>query len=234
MVSVIIPTLNEFSRVESLAHSLCELPDIEIVFSDGGSTDGTQEILERICKRCPNIYWLAAPCGRARQMNAAVEHTSGEWLIFLHADTRLPALSYQAFLEETQYKPLNTTTELVVGSFAFRIEHERPIYRYLEWYVAQRCRLLKLPFGDQAIFARRDFFISTGGYLEDFPLMEDMEFIQRVNQNPGFRVLEVPVFTSARRYESEGYFKRACGNIYLQILYRCGIHPQRLAAMYYK
>ena len=64
--------------------------------------------------------------------------------------------------------------------------------------------------------------------------MEDVEFVERVNKDAGFRVIEAPVFTSARRYESEGYWRRAGGNVYLQVLYRLGVHPERLAKRYYR
>jgi rSAM/selenodomain-associated transferase 2 len=229
MVSLIIPTLNESARVEALADALCQFPDGECIFADGGSTDGTQAKLERLAERYPNCRWIDAPKGRGRQMNAGAQVAKGKWLLFLHADTDLPTASYQHFLALTQSLPL-----LSAGAFTFRIAHERKVYRYLEWYVAQRCRWLKLPFGDQAIFARHDVFKRLGGYREDFPLMEDVEFVERVNKDAGFRVIEAPVFTSARRYESEGYWRRAYGNVYLQVLYRLGVHPERLAKRYYR
>ena len=229
MVSLIIPTLNESARVEEIADLLCRFQYGECIFVDGGSTDGTQAKLEYLAQQYSNCRWINAPKGRGRQMNAGARIAKGEWLLFLHADTDLPAASYQHFLRLTQSLPI-----LSAGAFTFRIAHKRKVYRYLEWYVAQRCRLLKLPFGDQAIFARRDVFDRLGGYREDFPLMEDVEFVERINHDVGFHVIEAPVFTSARRYENDGYWRRACGNVYLQVLYRLGVHPERLAKRYYR
>jgi rSAM/selenodomain-associated transferase 2 len=228
LVSVIIPTFNEATTIEDFCTSLAAFPDVECIIADGGSIDGTQQVLEKVCGRFANVRWLEAPRGRARQMNAAARIATGNWLLFLHADTVLPEASYHRFRDEIM------RTDLNAGAFTFHIAHEDWRYRYLEWYVAQRCRFLKLPFGDQAIFARKDVFMRLGGYREDFPLMEDVDFVSRANTDAGFRVLDAPVFTSARRYEHEGYWKRAAGNVYLQLLYRCGVHPERLAALYYK
>ncbi len=238
IVSIIIPTLNEAARVQTLAASLSLLPHAECIFVDGGSTDGTQAALQDTSKHFSNCRWLQSERGRGKQMNAGAASAQGSWLLFLHADTDVPRASYETFLREALIIPSShearTKIHLTSGAFTFRIAHERSRYRYLEWYVQQRCRFLKLPFGDQAIFVRTELFQQHGGFREDFPLMEDMEFIQRVNSDAGFRVIDAPVFTSARRYEQEGYWKRATGNIVLQLLYRAGVHPKRLAAWYYK
>ncbi len=250
-VSVIVPTLNEAARVEALAASLSLLPEAECIFADGGSTDGTQALLERLTKDYPNCRWIQAPRGRAPQMNVGANLAKGAWLLFLHADTDLPQESYLSLLRTIAHRPKEYAgyppnlpcsqapkpvmhNSCTSGSFTFCIAHERRVYRYLEWYVRQRCRFLKLPFGDQGIFVKREIFERLGGYREDFPLMEDMEFVQRINRDEGFRVLNAPVYTSARRYEEEGYWKRAAGNIVLQVLYRLGVHPKRLAGWYYR
>jgi rSAM/selenodomain-associated transferase 2 len=228
-VSIVIPTLNEADNVPTLVRSLVLLPEAEIIVADGGSTDGTREWLQEASRQHTHLRWLAAPRGRARQMNAAASVARGHWLIFLHADTRLPLGSYQAFTAFVRQNPATCG-----GAFTFRVAHERLVYRYLEWYVAQRCRLLKMPFGDQALYACREDFWRLGGYREDFPLMEDMEFVERLNKLHGFCVIDAPVFTSARRFEQEGYLKRTLSNVGLQMLYKIGVHPSRLAALYYR
>lgn len=243
LVSFIVPVLNEVHTIEKC---ITELPlqankfgiATECILADGGSTDGTQQVLERVCGQfgSDRLRWIQTGKGRAVQMNAASRLAHGEWLVFLHADTTLPHSSFEQFLAEIseQGNTLNAVPRLTAGAFTFRVAHERRVYRYLEWYVAKRCRTLKLPFGDQAIFALKEVFMRLGGYREDFPLMEDMAFVLKANKDAGFRVLDAPVFTSARRYEQEGYWKRAAGNVYLQVLFRLGVHPKRLAAMYYK
>ncbi|MDZ7265990.1 MAG: TIGR04283 family arsenosugar biosynthesis glycosyltransferase [candidate division KSB1 bacterium] len=228
-VSIIIPTWNEAGQIADLAGSLAGQPGVELIFVDGGSNDGTWQKIAEMKHRLPGIHLLHAPRSRSRQMNAGARLARGEWLLFLHADTKLPLASLQAFLQTAAQD-----TRLVAGAFRFRVTHPRRVYRYLEWYVALRCRLLKLPYGDQALFVKRQVFAKSGGFREDFPLMEDLEFVRRLNRAPGFRVLSAPVYTSARRYEAEGFCKRGWNNLRLQFLYACGVPPVRLAADYWK
>ena len=227
-VSIIVPTLNEAANICRQAQTLNQLPEAEIIFADGGSCDGTIQALRRLAEELPQLQLIQAPCGRARQMNAGAKHARGEWLIFLHADTTLPQDSFNSFLTRVKTSP-----QLYSGAFTFRVEHPHWAYRYLEFYVGLRCKFLKLPFGDQALFVKRRHFEALGGYRDDFLLMEDMELVQRLNKQPGFTILPEPVFTSPRRYENDGFFKRGLGNIYLQWLYRCGVHPRELAKKYY-
>jgi len=227
-VSIIVPTFNEAPNICRRAQALGQLPNAEIIFADGGSNDGTAKAIGSVLPELPNAHLIQTPCGRARQMNAGAKQAKGEWLIFLHADTALPKDSFGVLLKTIKESP-----HLNSGAFTFRVEHEHWAYRYLEFYVGLRCKFLKLPFGDQALFIKRRFFEELGGYRDDFPLMEDMELVQRLNKQPGFVVLPVPVFTSPRRYEHDGFFKRGLGNIYLQLLYRFGVHPRELAKKYY-
>jgi rSAM/selenodomain-associated transferase 2 len=228
-VSIIIPTLNEAENVSRQVRSLCAFPEAEVIVVDGGSSDGTSQAVEALAGKFHNLRSLCSDKGRGRQMNAGARAAQGMWLIFLHADTELPLASYQGFV-----RAVRSNTEICGGAFTFRVANTRLVYRYLEWYVAQRCRLLKLPFGDQALYARCDTFWELGGYRDDYPLMEDMEFVERLNKRHGFMVVEYPVFTSARRFEAQGYARRTLGNLYLQVLYKCGVHPARLAQLYYR
>jgi len=227
-VSIVVPTLNEAPNICRQAQALSQLPNAEIIFADGGSGDGTANAIDSLLPELPNVHVLQTPCGRARQMNAGARHAQGEWLIFLHADTALPKDSFGAFITRVKESP-----QINSGAFTFRVDHAHWSYRYLEFYVGLRCKFLKLPFGDQALFIKRRFFEELGGYRDDFPLMEDMELVQRLNKQAGFVILPAPVFTSPRRYENDGFFKRGLGNIYLQLLYRCGVHPRELAKKYY-
>lgn len=228
-VSIIIPTVNEISNVQRQTAALAPLPECEVIFVDGGSTDGTEQALQVCCAGHDNVRLVHAPRRRSAQMNAAARAAMGEWLIFLHADTILPAASFQHFLHRVKSEP-----RLNAGAFTFRVEHERTVYRYLEWYVGVRSRFFKLPYGDQALFVRRSLFEKLGGYREDFPLMEDVELVRRLHRCSGFEILPAPVYTSARRFEGDGYLKRTCGNLYLQLLYAFGVHPQKLALRYWK
>lgn len=226
-VSIIVPTLNEAPNICRQAQALSQLPNTEIIFADGGSDDGTANAINSLLLELPNVHLIQTPCGRACQMNAGAQRAQGEWLIFLHADTALSKDSFSAFITWVKESP-----RINSGAFTFRVDHENWSYRYLEFYVGLRCKFLKLPFGDQALFIKRRLFEELGGYRDDFPLMEDMEIVQRLNKQAGFVILPAPVFTSPRRYEHDGFFKRGLGNIYLQLLYRCGVHPRELAKKY--
>ncbi len=228
-VSIIVPALNEAPNVRRQAIALSRLPEAEAIFVDGGSCDGTLGEIESSLRGRSNLHFIKAPRGRARQMNAGAQKAKGEWLIFLHADTILPLDSFRAFLQAAR-----NPSRLNSGAFTFRLENRRWAYRYLEFYVGMRSKLLKLPFGDQAIFVKRCLFQEIGGYREDFPLMEDVEIVQRLNIQKGFAVLNFPVYTSARRYEADGFLQRGWGNLYLQLLYKLGVHPRELAKKYWK
>ncbi len=228
-VSIVIPTLNEAHSIKRQAHALSQFPQAEIIFADGGSSDGTCLEIQACAETTSNIHFIRSPRGRACQMNAAAKLAQGEWLIFLHADTELPQSSFLFFLEITRNGALFRS-----GAFRFKLAHKKWIYRYLEVYVGLRCRLFRMSFGDQAIFVKRSLFEEIGGYRDDFPLMEDMELVQRLNKLPGFTVLKMPVYTSARRFEADGYLRRTCGNLYLQVLYKLGVHPKKLAQRYFK
>ncbi|MFQ5641895.1 MAG: TIGR04283 family arsenosugar biosynthesis glycosyltransferase [bacterium] len=228
-VSIIIPTLNEAANVRQQVEALGGVSNVEVIFCDGGSTDGTVQFLQDCTCIQPNTRLIESSCGRAIQMNAAAAGARGEWLIFLHADTSLPAASLLSFCERVQTLP-----ELHSGAFTFRIQNSKWAYRYLEFYVGLRSKLFKLPFGDQAIFVKRELFEAIGGYREDYPLMEDFEIMHRLKKRGGFRIIDAPVYTSARRFEQDGFLKRTCGNLYLQFLYICGVHPKKLAEKYWK
>jgi rSAM/selenodomain-associated transferase 2 len=227
--SIIIPTLNEAANVERVSDSLIGLHNTEIIFADGGSNDGTVERIEELALLHNNVRLVYSPKSRSKQMNAGASEARGKWLVFLHADTILPAESFRRFVQQVRSSP-----SLQSGAFEFRVDNNRFVYRYLEFYVRLRAKYGKLPFGDQAIFVKRNLFERLGGYRDDYPLMEDMELVQRLSKREGFQVLDFPVYTSARRFESDGYLKRTCGNLKLQVMYKCGKHPKELARLYYR
>lgn len=129
-VSIVVPTLNEAANIRSLVQPLGKFPKVEIIFVDGGSCDGTQHAIASHCSGNGKIRLVHAPCSRARQMNAGAKMARGEWLIFLHADTLLPARSLRNFFRFVRANP-----QLAAGAFTFRVDHPRRVYRYLEFYV---------------------------------------------------------------------------------------------------
>jgi rSAM/selenodomain-associated transferase 2 len=223
-VSVILPVLREAGSInEVVAHIRAQDPDgsAEIIVIDGDLTGGT------INAALVNGLILAVSRqGRARQMNRGAEMASGEILLFLHSDTLLPA---QAL---ARINLAMKDEHIVGGAFELGIASDRRIFRITEWYVALRTRLTKMPFGDQAIFIRRDYFEKLGGY-KDIPLMEDVELMARIKKRGGrICVIPVKVMTSARRWEREGIVYCTLRNWMLQILYALGVAPERLVKWY--
>jgi len=189
---------------------------------DGGSTDGTCADL-----MAAGIQVVVSTKGRAVQMNAGASLADRSWVIFLHADTSLPASSLEYF-----HSYVKDNADLDGGAFTFRMDHHKFRYRYLEWYVNLRSRFLKMPFGDQAIFVRKSVFEELGGFRRDLQIMEDLEFVHRLKKHGRLAILPVPAITSARRYEEEGFFIRSFKNLIMQVLYKVGFPASKLAALY--
>ncbi|MBL7994409.1 TIGR04283 family arsenosugar biosynthesis glycosyltransferase [bacterium] len=226
LVSFIIPTLNEEANITSVLQSLIGFSNIEILVSDGGSSDRTCALIDSFLKY-PFIQLIHSSRGRAVQLNAGAKRASGDWLIFLHADTIIPEKSWADFCAIVE-----TNIAIQSGSFLFQVASDKLRYRLMEKLVNIRTSVLKMPYGDQAIFVRKDLFEKMQGYREDYPLMEDVEFVQRLNKEKGFAILQSPVCTSPRRHESDGFFKRIAYNFIIMILYRLGIHPKYLVKYY--
>ena len=224
-ISVIIPTLNEEA---TLARTLAQTSTLEmddIVVVDGGSTDRTIPMAEAFCARVPNARLIAAPCGRARQMNEGVKASRGEILLFLHADTRLPATARQDIeraMEDDQ----------AVGG-RFDVEFDRRtawslvISRMMNW----RSRWSGIATGDQGLFVRRRVFEQLGGFA-DIPLMEDIDFTQRLKRTGRTAALRSRVTTSFRRWETNGPVRTILLMWTLRFLYWTGESPHRLARFY--
>jgi rSAM/selenodomain-associated transferase 2 len=165
------------------------------------------------------------PLGRGAQMNAGAARASGDWLLFLHADCRLPERWLEAFAR-TAGEP-----GVIGGWFRFALDAPHWQARMIERLVALRVRLLKLPYGDQGIFVRREVFTRLGGYRE-WPLMEDVEFVRRLIAAGGVVELPLPLVTSSRRWQRDGWLRRSSRNLLLVTLYFVGISPARLARWY--
>jgi rSAM/selenodomain-associated transferase 2 len=163
--------------------------------------------------------------GRGAQMNSGAARATGEWLLFLHADCRLPEGWLEAFAR-TAREPA-----VIGGWFRFALDAPHWQARLIERLVAVRVRVLKLPYGDQGIFVRRDVFTRLGGYRE-WPLMEDVDFVRRMIAAGRAVELPLPLVTSARRWQRDGWLRRSSRNLMLVSLYFGGISPARLARWY--
>jgi len=215
-VSVVIPALNEEAHVAEAVRSVRE--DAEVIVVDGGSTDATR----RVAAEAGAAVMVTAP-GRGLQLAAGARAAGGGWLVFLHADTRL---------EPGWADALRTLPAAIVGgAFRFALDPSRRAYSWLEAGVALRCRLFRLPYGDQGVFARRGAYDAVGGF-QPLPLMEDVDFVRRLGRAGLLAFPAVRAFTSARRFERRGAAATSLRNLGLLALYAAGCDPGRLARLY--
>jgi rSAM/selenodomain-associated transferase 2 len=215
-VSVVIPALDEEDYIAAAIRSVRGCAEVLVV--DGGSSDRTRD---RAAEEGARV--LLSPPGRGQQLDLGAREAAGEWILFLHADTRLE----EGWAEAVA----GLGKEVVGGAFRFAVDSPRPVYRWVEKAVDLRCRLFGLPFGDQAIFARRRVYGIVGGF-PPFPLMEDLHFVRRLSRAGPMALLRKRAFTSARRWERHGVFATSARNLWLLGLYAAGRAPERLARFY--
>lgn len=220
---MVIPALDEADHLARLLPEVAgECPAAEIIVVDGGSRDGTLSA----AARQPGIQVLASPRGRARQMNHGARAAHGDTLLFLHADTRLPAGAAAAI------EGALAEAGVVGGRFDVRFDREGAVLAVIARFMNARSRLSSICTGDQAIFVRRADFEAVGGY-PDIPLMEDIELSRRLKRRGRLRALRLRVTTSARKWEREGPL-RTIGLMWaLRFLHFCGVSPVRLHRWYY-
>jgi rSAM/selenodomain-associated transferase 2 len=229
-ISVIIPTLNEERTImATLAHTAA-LGFDELIVVDGGSLDQTPVLVESYRRRTQSpaqspVRLMTAPCGRARQMNEGAKASSGEILLFLHADTQLP---------DNAKMVIDTTLadqRIVGGRFDVRFDHPSKwgsiISRMMNW----RSRVSGIATGDQALFVRRHIFEQMGGFA-DMPLMEDIDFSRRLKRKGATATLTATVTTSFRRWERQGPLRTILLMWALRFLYWIGVRSHTLSRWY--
>ena len=224
MISVVIPALNEEENIARCIAALRTVgPACEVIVADGGSRDRTREIAESYS----GVTCIQTERGRGSQMNAGAARAQGEVLLFLHADTILAAgwdREIEAALRDNR---------VTGGAFTFAIDNPLQKYRFIEAWVSMRCRVFRLPYGDQAIFVKTDVFNKLAGY-KDIPLMEDVDLMQRMKKLGRITILGQKALTSGRRWAANGLIRTAAVNQTMMLLYRLGVSPQRLAKFYYR
>jgi rSAM/selenodomain-associated transferase 2 len=223
-LSLVIPVLNESESINGNLRHISELNvdgSAEIIVVDGDPQGSTIRTIKP-----EGVRTAVAEKGRAGQMNHGAALATGDILLFLHADTRLPSSAF-ALIRSTM-----NDKRYVGGAFDLGFDTKRAIFKITEMYVFLRTRLTKIPFGDQAIFIRREYFEKIGGY-RDLPIMEDVELMRRIRKRAdNIRIIPRKVKTSVRRYEQEGILSCTLRNWLLQISYALGISPQRLVKWY--
>ena len=223
--SVIIPVLHEAENINNLiehVHSIGEGTDYEIIVVDGSPTRDTISALKD-----DRTISITSDVGRARQMNRGAEAAQGDVLIFLHADTKLPQEAFEkisgALLDKT----------CIGGSFSLGMDTDRISLKFIAWTANVRVWFTRVPFGDHAIFLKKEYFQEIGGY-KDIPLMEDVELMQRIRKSgKKIIILKEKVKTSPRKWEQGGIFRTTFRNHIIRKLYRFGVSPHTLHRIYY-
>ena len=222
MISIIIPTLNEGTTLGFFLRNLSAQPgEFEIVVADGGSSDGTLEILTHF----PAVKLIRSSGGRARQMNEGARQARGEILLFLHADTTLPD---NALLE---IEEVLADSSVAAGSFSLDFDHPARFFRMLS--IFGRINHPFFTYGDQGLFLRASTFRRIGGFKE-MPVMEDVEIQERLRKTGRFIKLREPVVTSARRYLRNGPIRQHFITTGVVLLYHLGVPARFLGHHYYR
>jgi rSAM/selenodomain-associated transferase 2 len=221
-LSIIVPVLNEEARIPAQLAGLVGLSGVdEIIVVDGGSVDRTPDLAATAGCRL-----VTAPRGRGTQMNAGAVAASGDILLFLHADVTLP-VDAPSLIRTALADP-----SVVAGAFRTRTVAEGRRTWATRWLglADLRSRYTRLPYGDQALFVRRDAFQRVGGFPAQ-PLFEDLELSQRLWAVGRVLTLRAQVCVSGRRFLARPLYFAILMNV-LPILYRLGVSPQTLQRAY--
>jgi rSAM/selenodomain-associated transferase 2 len=219
-LSIVIPVLNEAAHIESMLLRLAGLrvDGAQLIVVDGGSEDDTAALAAAHAD-----IVLASARGRALQMHAGALAASGDALLFLHADTVLPAHAGEL-----------VATALATqawGRFDVALDGAHPVYQLIAVMMNLRSRLTSIATGDQAMFMRRAFYFEAGGY-PPLALMEDIAFCKRARQLARPACLRERVLTSARRWEKHGVWRTIWLMWRLRLAYFLGADPETLALRY--
>jgi rSAM/selenodomain-associated transferase 2 len=222
--SFIIPVWNEeaiISRTIEHVRGLHASGSAEIIVVDGDPAGRTIQVARHM-----GVKTAISEKGRGNQMNLGASLAAGDILIFLHADTILPPDALE--LIETAMEDISC----IAGAFDLAIDSERPAFRLIEKAASFRSRMTRIPYGDQTIFIRKGDFRELGGF-KNIPIMEDVEFMQRIKkQKRKICIIGRAALTSPRRWEKEGIVYTTLRNWLLIALYFCGVKPENLIRFY--
>lgn len=221
LVSVIVPVLQERVTIErTLDHLLALRGRFEVIVADGGSTDGTRDI---VAAHPIRARLVESPRARGHQMNAGARAARGRILVFLHADTRLPMTAYGSLVRASRRGAAG-------GNFALRFDGGR-VFATVLGVIYRLQGVIRVFYGDSAIWATRDTFARLGGYPE-IPIMEDLEFARALIATGSAERLPGPAVTSSRRWRNAGIARTITTWVVIRYLYAMRVSPHRLARLY--
>lgn len=222
IISVVIPTYNEADQIEhtiSKTRAACGNAEIEIIVTDGGSTDDTIHT----AKNAGATAILSDRKGRAAQMNKGAALARGDILYFLHADS-IPPKNFTAHILDAVNKGA------VSGCFRLAFDHNHWFLKANCWFT--RFDVNAVRFGDQSLFVLKEVFERCGGFREDLIMMEDQEIVHRIKKHGKFKVMDDAVITSARKYLDNGIYRMQGIFFRIWLLYYLGYSQERLLKLH--
>jgi rSAM/selenodomain-associated transferase 2 len=216
VLSVVIPALNAAHCLPATLRSVAGVD--EVVVADGGSSDDTARIAAQAGARV-----VTTSRGRGTQLTSGIAVARGDWLLLLHADTRLG----DDWREAATAAMANPSC---AGYFRFALDSTDPRARRLEHWVAWRCQLLGLPYGDQGLLIARSLLERCGG-VRSLPLMEDVDLVRRIGRRR-LVALDAVALTSAGRWERDGWYRRSARNLMCLCLWYMGLPPRLIVRLY--
>ncbi len=222
-ISIVIPVLNDAAALGRLFDDLDAVVGNEVqrIVVDGGSADESAELAQRRAD-----LMVRTTRGRARQLNAGIARASGEWVLMLHADSRIDAHAWRALQRAI------VAGGAVWGRFDVRLDGAHPAFRLIERMMNLRSRWSSICTGDQGIFARRDLLQLVDG-IPDQLLMEDIELTKRLRRYAKPVCLATPLGASSRRWQRDGIVRTVMLMWWLRFRYFFGASPESLVRVYY-
>ncbi|NLW92350.1 MAG: glycosyltransferase family 2 protein [Syntrophomonadaceae bacterium] len=218
-LSIIIPTLNEEDIIEGLLQELLSIPDVQVIVSDGGSSDDTCAI----CARYP-VLLVESSRGRGPQFNDGAASASGEILLFMHADSHIePSLANEI------YQAVDLGNKW--GCCTLTFDNRALIFRLIAWQSNLRARLFSMCYGDQGIYCTRELFFEAGQYPPTI-FLEDIGLSDRLRRRSPAWMLKGTIETSSRRFLKHGVFRTIIKMQIAKILYRLGEKPEKIMRWY--
>ena len=223
-ISIIIPTYNESENLPLLLSDLSIITGkVEVIIADCNSEDKTRDIA---CIYGAKIY-KSQKKNRGLQLNIGAKNAKGDWFVFIHADSRLN----EKFLKHI--KSIVKSDKNLIYFLKLKINNKKIIYRFLEILVNLRSYLFKDPYGDQGLIIHRKAYLKNKGYRK-IPLMEDIDFIKRLGNKKNLRMLNIPIYTSSRKWEKNNIIYQAFKNWKFRERWRKGDSIKSIYLDYYK